>query len=102
MHEVVLVLDQVNIEAPLYATLAGFAVNVTVGTSGGCTVIVIDLLLLPPAPVQVNVYVPVVVSDIRFCELAVALFPFQALPVGPLPEHDTALTVDQVSLLESL
>jgi len=51
----VLVVDQVSFDEPLYDTVEGFAVSVTVGTGAGCTVIVTVLFALPPAPVQVNV-----------------------------------------------
>jgi hypothetical protein len=49
---------QFNIDVPPLATLVGFALSVTVG--GGtvaATVTVTDRLVVPPAPVQLNVYV---------------------------------------------
>lgn len=51
----VLLLFQVSVDAPLYATLAGFALSVTVGAGGGDTVMDTDCETLPPAPLHVNV-----------------------------------------------
>jgi len=94
--------DQVSVDDSLYTTVAGLALSVTLGGGAGCTVTVIDCAVVPPGPVHDSVYVPVVVSNVRVCELAVALFPFHALPTGPLPEHDTASVAVQVSVLDSL
>ena len=55
---------QVRVEAPPEATLVGFAVNVTVGSGfDPPTVTVTDWgALVPPDPLQLNVYVLVTVS----------------------------------------
>ena len=42
VHKVVLVVDQVNVDEPLYDTVEGFALNVMVGTGAGITVIITD------------------------------------------------------------
>jgi hypothetical protein len=55
VHEVALVEDQVSVEAPPLATLAGVAVSVTVGTAAPVTVTVAERLTLPPTPVQASV-----------------------------------------------
>ncbi len=54
VHEVALVLDQVNVELDPLATVPGLAVKFTVG-AGGVTVTVADCAAPPPAPVQVSV-----------------------------------------------
>ena len=58
VQEVALVEDQVSVDAAPLATEVGFAVSDTVGTGGGGgapdTVTVADVLVLPPAPVQVR------------------------------------------------
>jgi hypothetical protein len=54
-HELTLVLDQESVDDPPDATLAGEALNVTVGRGAAATVTVADWLADPPAPVQANV-----------------------------------------------
>jgi hypothetical protein len=49
-----LVLLQLNVDAPPLATLAGFALNATVGAAG-FTVTVVLALVAPPMPVQLNI-----------------------------------------------
>ncbi len=102
MHKLVFVVDHVSVDAPLYATVDEFAVSVTVGAGAGCTIMVTELLALPPVPMHDKVYVAVVVSAVRVCELAIALLPIHALPTGPLAVQDDALTTDHVKLLEPL
>ncbi len=57
-QEVALVDDQVNMEDPPLATDVGFAASDTVGTGGGGgmpdTMTVVEVLALPPEPVQVR------------------------------------------------
>ena len=52
-HEVALVAAQVNVELPPLATVAGFAVKVTVGV-GEVTETVTDCVAFPPPPVQLS------------------------------------------------
>ena len=58
VQEVALVEDQVSVEDAPLAIEVGFAVSDTVGTGGGGgmpdTLTVVDLLALPPEPVQVR------------------------------------------------
>ena len=42
LHEVALVVDQLNVEVPLALTVVGLAVSVMVGRGGGATVTVTD------------------------------------------------------------
>jgi hypothetical protein len=61
--------DQLRVEEPFVRTIAGFAVNVSVGAT--CvTVMVTVALMLPPGPVAVKVYV-VVAAGVTGMELAV-------------------------------
>jgi len=57
-QEVALVDDQVSVEDPPLAIDVGFAVSDTVGTGGGGgmpdTMTVVEMLALPPGPVQVS------------------------------------------------
>ena len=54
VHEVALVLDQVNIELAPDAIVVGLAVSVTVGVGATVTVALAGVLV-PPTPVQVSV-----------------------------------------------
>jgi hypothetical protein len=53
VQEVALVDDQLNVEAPPFATVLGLAVKLTVG-AGTVTETVADCVALPPVPVQVR------------------------------------------------
>jgi hypothetical protein len=57
-QELALVDDQVSVEDPPLATDVGFAASDTVGTGGGGgmpdTMTVVEVLALPPEPVQVR------------------------------------------------
>jgi len=64
VHEVALVELQVNVEAAPLSTAVGFAISVAVGTRLAVTVtMAVVAVLVPPAPVQVNEYVVVVVRE---------------------------------------
>ena len=54
VHEVALVDDQLNVEAPPLAMVLGLAVKLTVGAAA-VTETVADCVALPPVPVQVSV-----------------------------------------------
>ena len=93
VHEVALIEFQVSVEAPPLATEVGFAVNVTV-EAGTTVTLAVATLLMPPAPVQVNVYEPAIVRDPVLCVPLLGLMPLQ------LPEavHEVALVELQVSV----
>ena len=62
MHDVALVELHVSVEDPPLAIVGGVAVRLTVGSAPAATVTVaVAAVLVPPAPVQVNEYVVVVV-----------------------------------------
>ena len=61
VHEVALVADQLNVEAPPLAMVLGLAVKLTVGAAA-VTETVADCVALPPAPVQVSTNVLLAVS----------------------------------------
>jgi hypothetical protein len=90
---------QFRLAALPLTTLAGLAVNVTVGT-GGITVTVVLSWAVPPAPVQLSVKVvvaartPVAVVPLVACE---PLQPPLALQLLALPELQ--LSVDDPPLL---
>ena len=87
--------DQVRLELAPLDTLVGFALRETVGAGADAvTVTVVDPLALPPAPVQLNVNVPLALSAPVLAVPAVALLPDQA----PLAVQLVALVVDQVRL----
>ena len=54
VHDVALVDDQLNVEAPPLAMVLGLAVKLTVGAAA-VTETVADCVALPPVPVQVSV-----------------------------------------------
>lgn len=69
MHDAASVVDHVNVDAALYATVVGLALNAMVGGRGivgAVTVTCADWVAVPPGPVQVKENV-VVVSNICDC-----------------------------------
>lgn len=97
VHDVALVLDQVSVEELPEAMLAGEALRVTVGAGAAATDTVADPFAEPPVPVQVSVYVALVVRAPVVAVPDVAFAPDQA----PLAVHDVALVLDQVSVDEA-
>jgi hypothetical protein len=90
VHEVALVEDHESVAAFPFVTVLGLALNVTVG-AGEVTVTVADCAAVPPAPLQVSVYVVI------FCRAPVERDPLMpTLPDQP-PEavQALALVVDQ-------
>jgi hypothetical protein len=92
VHEVALVDDQLNVEAPPLAMVLGLAVKVTLGAAA-VTETVADCVALPPAPVQMSTKVLLAVSA-----------PLDWVPlIDLLPDHppeavqDVALVDDHVS-----
>jgi hypothetical protein len=83
----------VSVLLPPLATLLGLALSVTVGN--GSTVTVVDCAAVPPAPVQVSVYVLSVVSAMVEAVPDVALLPVHA----PLAVQLVALIDDHVKVL---
>ena len=63
VHDVEFVDVQDKVELLPEIMVEGETVSDAVGTGGGATVIVAELLALPPVPVQVTVYVVLVVGD---------------------------------------
>jgi hypothetical protein len=55
VHEVALVLDQLRVELPPEAIVAGFVERVSVGADVLCTVTRAERVDDPPAPLQVSV-----------------------------------------------
>ncbi len=90
VQEVALVDDQVNVEAPPLVIVLGLAPKATVGT-GGVTETVVDCVALPPAPVQVRVYVALDVRAPVDCEPLTAFVPDQP----PEAVHVVAFVADQ-------
>lgn len=88
-----MVVLQVSVALPPLATLAGAALNVTVG-AGALTVTVTDCDALPPAPVQVSTNLVVAVSAAVLLEPRVGCVPDQPPDAAQL----AALVVDQVSV----
>ena len=84
---------QVRVDALPLLTLAGLALNDTVGAAGAETVTVADCDAEPPAPVQVSVNFVVDVRAGVVCEPAVACEPLQP----PEAEQAVALVDDQVN-----
>lgn len=76
---VALVEDQVSVVLPPLATMLGSELIVTVGAAVTTpTVMVVELVALPPAPVHVNTYLAVALSGPVDCEPLVANDPLQA------------------------
>ena len=90
LHDVALVLDQVNVAEPPEATLAGAAASVRVGAPTIDTVVV--CAALPPAPVHVSVYVAFAVNAPVDSVPDVAFDPDHA----PLAVQDVAFALDHV------
>ena len=84
---------QVRVDALPLATLAGLALNDTVGAGGAETVTVADCDAEPPVPVQVSVNFVVAVRAGVACEPAVASEPLQP----PEAVQAVALVDDQVN-----
>jgi hypothetical protein len=95
VQDVALVLDHVNVEVPPVVIDVGFATRVTVGTeAAGLTVIVaLADTLVPSAPVQVRVYVVVLVG-LTLLVPVVASMPVQP----PLVVQDVAPALDHVNV----
>jgi hypothetical protein len=91
VHEVALLEDQVSVELPPLDTLVGLALRETLG---GETDMVADRLALPPAPVQVKVYVELELTAPVLPLPLVALLPLHA----PEAVHEVALLEDHVSV----
>ncbi len=93
VHEVAFVEDQVSVELPPLETLVGLALIVTVGAAAE-TVTVADCDAVPPAPVQVRVYLVVVVSAEVLWEPLIGSLPAQP----PEAVQAVALVEDQLSV----
>jgi hypothetical protein len=93
-HEVALFDDHVSVAALPLLTVLGLALRLTVAAGFALTVTVADCDALPPAPVQVSMYVDVVVSAPVDWEPFVAMAPDQA----PEAVHEVALFDVQVSV----
>ena len=92
---VALIEDQLRVLVCPEAMLAGLAPKVIVGGAGVApTVTVADWLVVPPVPVQVSVYVVVLVGD-TFWEPLVFWGPLQP----PLAVQFAALIADQLRVL---
>jgi hypothetical protein len=90
---VALVEDQVRVDVPPWATLAGLAAIETLGGVAALTVTVADCDAEPPAPVQVRVNFVVAVRVGVDCEPAVGSEPLQP----PEAVQAVALVDDQVN-----
>ena len=94
---VALVLVQLRVEELPLVTVDGVALKVTVGTVGpDATVTVTDCAAVPPAPVQVSVYVVVAAIPVRASEPLRALVPVQPPDAVQL----AALVDDQFRVVE--
>jgi hypothetical protein len=94
----------VSVEEPPLETVAGLAVNVTVG-AGATTVTVVLWLALPPAPVQVSVNVVVALRAPVVCVPLVAFAPVQppeAVQLVALVELHVRLDVPPLATLVGL
>jgi hypothetical protein len=91
LQEVAFVDDQFNVDSAPLATVLGVAVNVTIGAAE-VTVTVADCTALPPAPLQVSVYVAFAVSA------PVDRVPFRPWLPDQFPDatHDVAFVDDQL------
>lgn len=90
VHEVALAADHVRVELLPLATVLGLALKLIVGAAALMDTVVV-CVALPPAPLQLKVYVEVLVSAPVDCEPLVALAPDQA----PEAAQEVALEVDQ-------
>jgi len=94
VQEVAFVLDQVKVELLQDVIAVGLADRVTVGAGAAETVTVaVASDEVPPAPVQVSLYV-VVLTGLTLNEPLVASVPVQP----PLAVQDVAFVLDQVSV----
>lgn len=91
VQEVALVEDQVNVEVPPLATLAGLALKDTVGAADTVTVAACDAV--PPVPVQARVNLVVAVNAEVLVEPFIGSDPLQP----PDAVQAVALVADQVS-----
>ncbi len=92
-HEVALVEDHSSVAPPPLVTVLGLALKLTVG-GGEVTVTVADCAALPPAPVQLRVYVVLALSAPVDCEPLVGSLPDQP----PEALQEVAWVVDQASV----
>ena len=98
VQDVALVEDQERVEEEPEVMEVGEAERESVGggvTIGAVTTTLTDLFILPPAPVQVSVYVEFVVG-VTICVPEVVL----VLDQAPLAVQDVALVEDQVRVEE--
>jgi hypothetical protein len=93
VHEVALLADHERVELLPLEIVLGFALKLTVGARE-VTVTVADCSALPPAPVQVRVYVAFAVSAPVDCEPLVAWLPDQP----PDAVQEVACVVDQLKV----
>lgn len=93
VHDVAVVELHVSVEAVPLITEVGFAVSVTVGR-GATETVAVATLLVPPEPVQVNVYDVVAVRAPVLWLPLVATSPLQP----PDAVHDVASVELQVSV----
>jgi hypothetical protein len=94
VHDVAFVLDQLNVEDPPDAIVAGAALNVTVGDGALATVTVTLRVIEFRNAEHRNVNVLVALNGPTFSEPDVGRLPDQA----PDAEHRLALVVDQLSI----
>ena len=81
-------LQRLGLRGPEFRRVNGAAESVMLGTEGGCTVTVVDWLTFPPGPLQLSVYVPLLVKESRTCEPEISLSPSHA----PLALHAVAFS----------
>jgi hypothetical protein len=94
VHDVASVLDHVSVELAPASTTVGLAEIATMGAGGEPTSTVTELVAVPPAPLQIIVYVLLAVKAPVLVEPAVAWAPDQA----PDAVHDVASVLDHVSV----
>jgi hypothetical protein len=94
VQEVALVDDHAKVVALPLATVLGLALRLTVALGCALTVTVADCAALPPAPLQVKVYVALAVRAPVDCEPLTGLLPDHA----PEAEHEVALLADQFNV----
>jgi hypothetical protein len=94
VHEVALLEDHVSVEEPPLVIVLGLALKLTVAEGFELTVTVAVCAAVPPAPLQVSVYVEVLVSAPVDCVPAIPLAPDQA----PEATQEVAFVDDQVSV----
>ena len=94
VQEVALLDDHVRVEALPLATVLGLALKLTVALGVALTVTVADCAALPPLPLQVRVYVELLVSAPVDCDPLTALLPVQA----PEATQEVAFVDDQLKV----